>query len=309
MKLLITGDRGQLGAELKRVLSLGYTELGNIPEALKAVQVIAVDINELDITNQEVVNTFIRMHRPEIIINCAAFTDVDKCETNADAAMEVNAVGPRNLAIAAEEFGAKLMHISTDHVFSGDESVPYSEWDIPSPRNIYGHSKLLGEQYVRQFCQKSFIVRTAWLYGYVGNNFVKSILRAARKTEKLKIVNDQRGNPTNAADLAHHLLKLAVTDGYGLYHCTNKGECSRYEFACEFLKLSGLDYKIIPCTTREYPRPAKRPACSSLDNRMFRVTAGDEMRSWQDAITAYICHYDRDMGEITVRTNKEGCHI
>jgi dTDP-4-dehydrorhamnose reductase len=118
--------------------------------------------------------------------------------------------------------------------------------------------------------------------------------------EKLKVVNDQRGNPTNAADLAHHLLKLAVTDGYGLYHCTNKGECSRYEFACEFLKLSGLDYKITPCTTREYPRPAKRPACSSLDNRMFRVTVGNEMRSWQDAVTAYICHYDKDTGEIKV---------
>ena len=297
-RVLITGDKGQLGAELKRVLSLGETELGDIPEGLKGSRVTGVDIDELDIANQEAVHAFIRADKPEVIINCAAYTNVDKCETETDAAMRANAVGPRNLALAATEAGAKLIHLSTDYVFSGDDPAPRSEWDIPNPQSVYGYSKLLGEQYVRQFCRRSFIVRTAWLYGYTGGNFVKIILQAARETGKLKVVNDQQGNPTNAADLAHHLLKLAATESYGLYHCTNRGECSWYEFACAFLGLSGLEYTITPCATGEYPRPAKRPAYSSLDNRMLRVTVDDEMRSWQDAIAAYMRRYDRGSGEI-----------
>jgi dTDP-4-dehydrorhamnose reductase len=239
----------------------------------------------------------VSVQKPETIINCAAYTNVDKCESDADGAMKANAAGPRNLALAAEETGAKLIHISTDYVFSGDDASPRNEWDMPNPQSVYGYSKLLGEQYVRQFCRRSFIVRTAWLYGYTGNNFVKTVLKAARETGKVKVVNDQRGNPTNAADLAHHLLKLAATDGYGLYHCTNKGECSWYEFAAEFLRLSGLGHTIVPCTTEEYPRPAKRPAYSSLENRMLRITVGDEMRTWQDAIGAYMGHYDKESGE------------
>jgi dTDP-4-dehydrorhamnose reductase len=300
MKILITGDRGQLGTELKRVLSRGYSELGNIPDELKDNQVTGVDIDDLDIASHDAVSVFVRTHKPDLIINCAAYTNVDRCETDPDTAMRANTVGPRNLALAAEETGVKLIHISTDYVFSGDDPAPQSEWDTPNPRSVYGYSKLLGEQYVRQFCRKSFVVRTAWLYGYSGGNFVKTILKAARETGKLKVVNDQRGNPTNAMDLAHQLLKLAVTDGYGLYHCTNNGECSWYEFACAFLRQSGLEYTITPCTTEEYPRPAKRPAYSSLDNRMFRVTTGDQMRAWQDAIASYMCHYDKITGEIVL---------
>jgi dTDP-4-dehydrorhamnose reductase len=299
MKILITGDKGQLGTELKRVLSRGRSELGNLPAELKSSQVAGFDIDGLDIANQDAVNAFVGDLKPEAIINCAAYTNVDRCESDADAAMKANAVGPRNLAVAAEEVGAKLIHISTDYVFSGDDLAPQIEWNIPNPQSIYGYSKLLGEQYVRQFCRRSFVVRTAWLYGYTGNNFVKTILKAARETGKVKVVNDQRGNPTNAADLAHHLLKLAATEGYGLYHCTNNGECSRYEFASEFLRLSGLEYTITPCTTAEYPHPARRPAYSSLDNRMLCVTVGDEMRSWQEAIASYMNHYDKESGEIT----------
>jgi dTDP-4-dehydrorhamnose reductase len=299
MKLLITGDKGQLGTELKRVLSRGYSELGDIPDELKSSQVTGVDIDELDIASQEAVNSFVKSQNPDVIINCAAYTNVDGCESDADRAMAANALGPRNLALAAEETEAKLIHISTDYVFSGDDPAPRSEWDMPNPRSVYGYSKLLGERYVRQFCRRSFIIRTAWLYGYTGNNFVKAILKAARETGKVKVVNDQRGNPTNAADLAHHLLKLAATKSYGLYHCTNNGECSWYEFACEFLRKSGLEYTITPCTSAEYPRPAKRPAYSSLDNRMFRVTVGDGMRSWQDAVTAYMSHYDKESRKIT----------
>jgi dTDP-4-dehydrorhamnose reductase len=287
-----------LGTELKRVLSRGYSELGEIPEGVKGSQVTGVDIGELDIADQEGVNAFMAECRPEVVINCAAYTNVDKCESEVDTAMRANAVGPRNLAVAAEGAGAKLIHISTDYVFSGEEASPRNEWDIPNPRSVYGYSKLLGERYVGQFCRRSFIVRTAWLYGYTGNNFVKTILRAARERGGVKVVDDQRGNPTNAADLAHHLLKLAVTEGYGLYHCANKGECSWYEFACEFLRVSGLEYTISPCRTEEYPRPARRPAYSCLENRMLRVTVGDGMRPWQEAIRAYMGHYDRESGGI-----------
>lgn len=298
-RVLITGDKGQLGTELRRALSCGETELGNIPAGLQNCRVTGVDIDGLDISGQEAVRAFIQDDKPDLIINCAAYTDVDTCERDADTAMRVNAVGPRNLALAAEETGAKLVHISTDYVFSGDDPAPRSEWDIPNPRSVYGYSKLLGEQYVRQFCRRSFIVRTAWLYGCTGNNFVKTILKAARETGKLKVVNDQYGSPTNAADLAHHLLKLAAGESYGLYHCTNRGECSWYEFAGEFLRLSELAYTISPCTTEEYPRPAKRPAYSCLDNRMLRITVGDQMRPWQDAIAAYMRCYDKGTGEIT----------
>jgi dTDP-4-dehydrorhamnose reductase len=225
---------------------------------------------------------------PDVIINCAAYTNVDKCETDKDTAFAVNALGARNLAIAANDVGSKLLYISTDYVFDGSGHEPRREWDLPNPQNVYGWTKLAGEQYVRQFCPRSFIVRTAWLYGYTGGNFVKTILNAAKSGKPLKVVDDQRGNPTSCVDLVKHLLKLAGTEDYGTYHCTNNGECSWYEFAKEFLKLSGLSYAIEPCTTEEFPRPAKRPAYSSLDNMMLRLTIGDEMRSWQDAIAEYM---------------------
>jgi dTDP-4-dehydrorhamnose reductase len=302
MKLVITGDKGQLGTELKRVLAKGRSELGPIPTELGNAEVIGIDLDELDITDIKAVNSFVTDSRPDVILNCAAYTNVDNCETDADTAMKANAIGPRNLAIAAAEINAKLIHISTDYVFPGDTPTPRNEWDIPNPQSVYGYTKLLGEQYVRQFCARSFIVRTAWLYGYHGGNFVKTILKVARETGKLTVVNDQRGNPTNAADLAHHLLKLAATDEYGVYHCTNNGECSWYEFAETFLSLSGLTYTLEPCTTTEYPRPAKRPAHSSLENRMLRITVGDEMRPWQDAVTAYMRHYNKKTGEITALT-------
>ena len=212
--------------------------------------------------------------------------------------MKANAIGPRNLAMAAQQAGAKLVHVSTDYVFSGEDEAEKHEWDIAGPRSVYGSSKLLGEKYVAEQCSRYFIVRTAWLYGYIGGNFVKTILKAGKERGELKVVNDQRGNPTNAADLAHHLLKLAATKEYGVYHCTNNGTCSWYDFACEFVNLAGFPCRILPCTTEEFPRPAKRPAYSSLDNMMLRCTVGDEMRSWQNAIAAYMEHYNNDKGDI-----------
>ncbi len=295
MKILITGANGQLGHELQRCLHNGRSEIGALPQAFLHPQVIAVDVDELDITNLEAVMEFAAQEKPQVIFNCAAYTNVDKCETERDTAFAVNALGPRNLAIAARQCGAKLVHVSTDYVFAGDGEEPYSEWDACMPRTAYGASKLLGEQYVREQCPQSFIVRTAWLYGYDGGNFVKTMMRVGKERGALRVVSDQRGNPTNAADLAHHILKIAATQEYGIYHCTGKGECSWYDFACEIIRLAGIDATVTPCTTQEYaqttPGAAPRPAYSSLEHQMLRCTVGDEMRPWEEALSAFMEQY------------------
>ena len=225
--------------------------------------------------------------RFDAVINCAAYTNVNGCETDRDTAFGANSLGPRNLAIAADMIGAKLIHISTDYVFSGDSAVPYVEWDKCDPQSVYGKSKLLGEQYVQSLCRKYFIVRTAWLYGKTGNNFVKTMLRINREKGECRVVDDQFGNPTNAADLAHHILKLLDTEQYGIYHGTGNGICSWYEFACQIVELAGISSEVRPCSTEEYPTPAKRPAFSALDNMMFRNTVGDEFRDWGKALESF----------------------
>lgn len=292
MNVLITGSNGQLGRELAKNLANGYTELGPIPEELQGAQVVCVDVDEMDITNYDAVVDLVEELSLDVIFNCAAYTNVNGCETDSDTAFRVNALGARNLAMAAERFGAKLIHVSTDYVFSGEGNTPRSEWDLCNPQSVYGKTKYLGEQYVRDFCKRYFIVRTAWLYGYEGNNFIKTIMRIAREKGSATVVNDQFGNPTNAADLAHHLLKLAVTEQYGLYHCTGTGECSWYDFACKIVEYAGIPATVSPCTTAEYPTPAKRPAYSSLDNRMLRNTVGDEMRPWEEALRYFITHLE-----------------
>lgn len=292
MNILITGCNGQLGSELAKDLNNGCTELGPIPEELRNAQVVCVDVQEMDITNYEAVVDLVEELNLDLIINCAAYTNVNGCETDSDTAFRVNAIGARNLAMAAERFGAKLIHVSTDYVFAGDGTEPYTEWDLCNPQSVYGKTKYLGEQYVRDFCSRYFIVRTSWLYGYIGNNFVKTMLKLAREKGGATVVSDQRGNPTNAVDLAHHLLKLAVTEQYGIYHCTGTGECSWYDFASKIVEYAGIPATISPCTTEEYPTPAKRPAYSSLDNRMLRNTVGDDMRDWQDALKCYIEHLE-----------------
>lgn len=213
MKVLITGANGQLGTELRRCFARGRTELGPLPEKLLHASVVETVVNvpgmeTLDITDRHAVAAFVRRHAPDVIVSCAAYTNVDGCEAHSDDAFRVNALGARNLAMAAEEVGAKLVHVSTDYVFSGQGSEPICECETPAPKSMYGKTKLLGEEYVRQFCTRWFIVRTAWLYGYVGKNFVKTMVNAGRKNPGLTVVNDQLGNPTNAADLAHHILKL-----------------------------------------------------------------------------------------------------
>ena len=288
MKIVITGAKGQLGSQLIQIIKQGESELGPISGAYKESQVIGIDIEELDITDIQAVRQLMLLERPDMIINPAAYTNVDGCESEQDMAYKVNAIGPRNLAIVAEEIGAKLIHISTDYVFEGNGTVPYREYDKIDPVTVYGKTKLAGEDFVKAFSTKHFIVRTAWLYGYNGHNFVKTILKLASEKEEIDVVDDQRGNPTNAEDVAHHILKIALTEEYGTYHCTNAGECSWYDFATKIVEYAALKCIVKPTTSDKFVRPAKRPAFSSLDNMMLRVTVGDEMRKWEKALEKYI---------------------
>ena len=298
MKILITGCRGQLGTELQRQLAAEGCVLGPLPERLRKATVIPVDVEELDITDREATISYIRRHQPDTVINCAAFTNVNGCDTQCDAAYMVNVIGPRNLALACDKVNARLIHISTDYVFSGraNGGVPLDECAIPAPVSAYGDTKLLGERYVEQFCRRHIIVRTAWLYSYYGKNFVKTMVALGKTHDTVTVVDDQLGNPTNAVDLAYHILKLAVSHDYGVYHCTGNGICSWAEFAAAIMQRAGLACKVVPCTSAAYaaahPESANRPAWSALENRMLRCTVGDEMRGWQDALNDFFANWN-----------------
>lgn len=294
MHVLIVGHKGQLGTELMHCLETGRNELGTIPDVYRGVKVTGADIDTLDITCQGAVLRFVEACQPDAIINCAAYTNVDGCESHEQDAFLANAIGPRNLAIAAEAVHAKLLHVSTDYVFDGTESSPRNEYDLPHPVSVYGKTKFLGETYVREFCKRWFIVRTAWLYGYYGKNFVKSIMKKCMDTGTATVVNDQFGNPTNAADLAYHLLKILATEEYGVYHCTGNGECSWYDFAKEIVRLSGIQATVLPCSSDVYQSPTKRPAYSALNHMMLKATVGDEMRPWQEALKCYFAHLQEE---------------
>ncbi len=223
-------------------------------------------------------------------MNAAAATRVDDLESDPDRALLVNGLGPRNLAVACRRLGLKLIHLSTDYVFDGTKLGPYAEWDATGPLSVYGRSKLLGEESVRQQCPDHFIVRTAWLYGLPGPNFVTAILARGRSLGpdgELKVVEDQRGTPTSTLALAPQLLALARTEAFGTYHVTCRGDTTWYGFACLILETAGIAVRITPCTTREFPRPAHRPANSVLDNRLLRVTGLDCMPSWQAAFQQF----------------------
>jgi dTDP-4-dehydrorhamnose reductase len=288
MKILITGAKGQLGTQIIKMLQSMNSELGSVNSVYNSAEVVGIDVDQLDITDINAVKAYVSDLKPNVIINCAAYTNVDACEANEDLAFKVNSIGPRNLAIAAEDIAAKLVHISTDYVFSGTGTVPYKEYDITNPQSVYGSTKRMGEEYVKQFSSKHFIVRTAWLYGYYGNNFVKTIMKAAKEKGHLDVVDDQRGNPTNAEDLAYHILKLALAEEYGIYHCTGTGECSWYDFASRIVEYANIQCTVNPTTSDKINRAAKRPTFSSLDNMMLRCTVGDEMRQWEEALRVFI---------------------
>ena len=292
MTILITGAKGQLGNELCKILGEGISERGKLPLLYEGCKILAVDIDELDITSSDSVDSFFTQHKPNLVFNCAAMTNVDGCEGNEDAAYLVNAVGPKNLAVACERHGARLMHISTDYVFDGLGTRPYVETDVPRPNTTYGRSKLAGEQFVLASCRNSCVCRTAWLYGYAGNNFVKTMLRLAREKGSLTVVNDQVGNPTSAVDLAWQLVLLAASEETGIFHCTCNGDpVSWNTFARRIMEKTGLGVEVKACTTAEFPRPAKRPAYSALENRHLKDTIGDSMRDWKEALDSFLVHY------------------
>lgn len=277
-----------MGSELVRQLRAGRSVLGPIPSRFESARIFCPSLEALDIRDRKAVHQYIGETLPDIVFHCAGNTNVDGCEDEPKEAMMVNGESAEHIAGACEVVGAKLVFVSTDYVFDGEKRIPYRENDCCAPKNVYGQSKLLGEQNVLRFCSRTFVVRTSWLYGFHGRNFVKTILRKAREDRQLRVVNDQYGNPTNAEDLAFHLLKLAATERYGIYHCTGKGVCSWYDFAAEIVKAAGLACTVVPCTSAEYPQKVKRPAYSALDHGALNAAAGDEMRPWRDALHDYI---------------------
>ncbi|NMA07107.1 MAG: dTDP-4-dehydrorhamnose reductase [Ruminococcaceae bacterium] len=293
MKILVTGSNGQLGSELINRLNDNERKPGNLPVSLINSEVLGIDIDVLDITDEVKVREFVQNGRFDCVINCAAFTNVDKAEESIEQATAVNTTAPGFLAKVASETGAKFIHISTDYVFSGEGDIPFKENDVKKPNTVYGKTKLAGEDLVLSNNSDSLIVRTAWLYGYRGRNFVKTIVNLAKERDIITVVNDQFGNPTNAADLAQSILMLTSIGAKGIYHCTNSGICSWYEFAKEIVGLSRLDSKVVPCTTEEFPSPAKRPKFSALDNSKLEKTLGIKMRSWQEAIKEYLENSDK----------------
>lgn len=284
MKILITGSMGQLGRELNKQLK-GIENIELINTEVQSED--SHKIGALDITDQEEVINTVKGLKPDVIINCAAHTAVDLCETDDDNALRINGEGPKNLAMAAEMVAAKLIHISTDYVFDGNVTRPYTEEDKVNPQSVYGTTKLAGEKYVQQHCSRYFIVRTAWLYGD-GKNFVKTMLRLAETNKEIKVVCDQYGTPTSTKELAGMIIYLINKDNYGVYHGTCEGSATWYEFALEIFKDAGVDIKVLPITTEEYIATAKRPTYGVLENQKLKILGGYEFKHWKDALADYL---------------------
>ncbi|MTI80117.1 MAG: dTDP-4-dehydrorhamnose reductase [Firmicutes bacterium] len=276
MHVLITGVKGMLGADIYQSISSKY-------------KVTGVGHTELDITNkEEVINTLNNL-KPELVINCAAYTKVDDCEKNTAKAFSVNGEGVKNLATVCGELGTVLLQVSTDYVFDGFKKSPYSENDLTNPKSIYGKSKLAGEEYIENMLEKYFIVRTSWLFGNNGNNFVSTILRLAKERNELSIVYDQVGSPTYTRDLAGAITKLINSTNYGTYHITNSHHCSWYELAKEILYLADIkEVKVKPITTTQFNRPAPRPAFSVLENKQWQATGNTLLRPYSEALADYL---------------------
>lgn len=288
MKILITGSAGQLGSELKKILEQKYCKLGKIDLFKQPIEIIAADRTLLDISNLNMVEGFFENNRFDVVVNCAAFTDVDGCEKNPEIAFAINASGVKNLAVCAEKQNAKLVQISTDYVFDGEKSMPYTENDECNPINIYGESKLLGENNAIEYCRRTIIIRTAWLYGKSRNNFVKTMITLMKNKKKINVVSDKIGSPTSCTDLAFHILRLLTADGSGIYNCAGKGCCSRYDLAKKITEFTHADCEIIPCSSAEFPTIARRPKYSCLENARLSETFGDKTRYWQDALLDFI---------------------
>jgi len=282
MKILITGGTGQLGRDCVKVLENNH-------------RVVSVGSKVLDIGDRQAVTTFIKKEKPNAIVNCAAFTQVDKCETKKDVAWRVNAEGPRNLAAAARKTDSQLIHISTDYVFDGKKPVPevYTEQDKTGPINYYGITKLAAEKAVAQETDRFAILRTAWMYGIGGPNFLKTMLRLTLPdpNRQIHVVNDQFGAPTWSYRLALQIARLLESDGQGIYHATSEGYCTWYELASEFLNRMEVPHSLGPCTTPEYPTPAERPMNSILENRRLKESGINLMVDWKQDVREFVIRF------------------
>lgn len=278
MKIVVTGANGQLGRSIHR-LSVEHREL----------DFIFTDIDSLDIGNRDAVLAFAETHPVDFIVNCAAYTAVDKAEEEEEQCRKINTDAVAYLGEAAQHIGARILHVSTDYVFGGDSYMPYQENDSVSPTSVYGRTKLAGEKALSAVCPDAIIVRTAWLYSEYGHNFMKTMLRLGAERPEIRVVNDQIGSPTYAGDLAEAILSLLEKErqgeqNSGIYHYTNEGVCSWYDFAHSIIRIAGLPAKVIPIPTREYPTAAKRPAYSVLSKEKIKREYHWVIPHWEDSL-------------------------
>lgn len=276
MKILVTGVKGQLGYDVVKALeSRGYQPVG-------------VDREEMDLMNNNMIQNLIMNLKPEAIIHCAAYTAVDQAEEEVEICYQINAEAVKVIAECAKTLDIPMIYISTDYVFDGTKASEYVETDIPNPINVYGASKLKGEQYVQQLLEKFYIVRISWVFGINGNNFIKTMQRLGNEHDELNIIHDQVGSPTYTAHLAPLLVDMIETDQYGIYHATNEGYCSWYEFAAEIFKQSQLDVTLHPITTDQYKTKAKRPLNSKMSKQKLSDYGFHRLPTWQEALKNYL---------------------
>lgn len=283
MRVLVTGAKGMLGSEVVKTLEMYGHEVWGTD--------ISYADDKIDITRQDQIRYALSSFRPSWVLNCAAYTNVDLAEEHEDQALVLNAKGPDLLAHACRRLSIRLMHVSTDYVFDGAKGSPYTEEDAPNPINVYGASKLAGENAIRHSMEDYIIVRTQWLIGHKGRNFVSTILSAAQINESLRVVNDQWGSPTFASDLARAMAQLLDADARGVYHVCNRGKATWFDLAKKAIEIVGLGTKVIPVSTDEFPRPAKRPPYSILSTKKFSEKTGKLMPLWQTSLENYIHEY------------------
>lgn len=276
MKVLVTGVKGQLGYDVMQEL------------ARQGLEAVGADIEEMDITDAASVETFLTNTAPDAVIHCAAYTAVDAAEENQELCRRVNGEGTRNIASVCRTLGSKMIYISTDYVFDGQGERPWEPEDGRHPLNVYGQTKYEGELAVQELLEKYFIVRIAWVFGVNGKNFVKTMLNLGKTHEKLTVVNDQYGSPTYTYDLAKLLVAMVQTEKYGIYHATNEGICTWYEFACEIFRQAGLPVIVEPVSAKEYPSKAKRPENSRMSKDKLTENGFQRLPSWQDALKRYL---------------------
>ena len=276
MKVLVTGVKGQLGYDVVKELE----KRGHQP--------IGVDRDEMDLMDNKMIQKVVGDLKPEAIIHCAAYTAVDKAEEDTDICYQVNTEATKVIAECAKKLDIKMIYISTDYVFDGTKEGEYVETDVPNPVNVYGSSKFKGEQHVQELLEKYYIVRTSWVFGINGNNFIKTMRRLGLERDELNIVHDQVGSPTYTADLAPLLVDMIETDKYGVYHVTNEGFCSWYEFANEIFEQSEIEVKVSPISTDKYPTLAKRPLNSRLNKHKLVKAGFKPLPNWNESLHHYI---------------------